>query len=77
MHLPQSVPRGAATHSNDYADVVLELPVLTDRRSTRLELVEYDLSSGRAEDDIADPASAWAAWFVDPATNTIGVLQYR
>ena len=55
----------------------LELPELADRRRRRLELVEYDLGNGRAENAIADLESAWAAWFADPETNTIGVLEYR
>jgi hypothetical protein len=58
-------------------DVMLEPPELTDRRCRRLELVEYDLADGRAENAIVDLESAWAAWFADPATNTIGVLEYR
>jgi hypothetical protein len=55
-------------------DATLEL---ADRRCRRLELVEYDLGNGRAENAIVDLESAWAAWFADPETNTIGVLEYR
>jgi hypothetical protein len=58
-------------------DVRLDPPELADRRCRRLELVEYDLGGGRAENGIGDLETAWAAWFFDPETNTIGVLQYR
>jgi hypothetical protein len=54
----------------------LELPELADRRCRRLELVEYDLGDD-LENAIADLESAWAAWFADPETNVIGVLEYR
>jgi hypothetical protein len=48
-----------------------------DPRRGGLELAEYELRAVRAGRLTIELGPGWAAWFVDPAANALGVLQYR
>jgi hypothetical protein len=50
---------------------------LEDLRRKGLELVEYELRHVQAGGLTVELGPGWAAWFVDPATNELGVLRYR
>jgi hypothetical protein len=50
---------------------------LEDGRRRGLELVEYELHDVRGGRLTVELERGWAAWFADPATNALGVLQYR
>jgi predicted enzyme related to lactoylglutathione lyase len=48
---------------------------LADLRSRGVSVEEYDVPSLKTENGIADIGFAWAAWIVDPAKNTLAILQ--
>jgi hypothetical protein len=50
---------------------------LVDPRRRGLELAGYELQDVRAGRLTVELGPGWAAWFADPATNELGVLQYR
>ena len=56
------------------ADVAAEI---TELRARGVEVAEYDEPGLRTVDGVADVNFALAAWFVDPAGNTIGLLQFK
>jgi catechol 2,3-dioxygenase-like lactoylglutathione lyase family enzyme len=46
-------------------------------RSRGVHILDYDDPDLTTEDGIADVGFALAAWFVDPAGNTLGLLQLK
>jgi hypothetical protein len=50
---------------------------LVDPRRKGLERAGYELHDVRTGRLTVELGPGWAAWFVDPATNELGVLQYR
>jgi extradiol dioxygenase family protein len=46
-------------------------------RSRGVQIVDYDEPDLTTKDGIADVGFALAAWFVDPAGNTLGLLQFK
>ena len=56
------------------ADVAAEVAEL---RAHGVEIVEYDQPGLRTVGGVADVGFALSAWFVDPAGNTIGLLQFK
>jgi catechol 2,3-dioxygenase-like lactoylglutathione lyase family enzyme len=48
---------------------------LADLRARGVEIQEYDAPDPKTTDGIADMGFAWAAWFVDPSRNVLGVIQ--
>ena len=61
----------ASWRVNDVAAEVAEL------RSRGVDLVEYDEPGLKTVDGVADVGFAFAAWFVDPNGNSIGLLQFK
>jgi catechol-2,3-dioxygenase len=55
-------------------DIVAEVAEL---RSRGIEIEEYDEPGLKMSDGVADVGFALAAWFVDPAGNTLGLLQFK
>ena len=43
------------------------------QRGVRIE--DYDLPGVKTDDGIADMGFAWAAWFIDPGNNAVGIVQ--
>jgi catechol 2,3-dioxygenase-like lactoylglutathione lyase family enzyme len=56
------------------SDLAAEVAAL---RARGVEFMEYDLPSFKTVNGIADLGFALAAWFIDPASNTLGILEYR
>jgi len=57
---------------------VLDLPAEVEGlRARGVELAEYDEPGLVTVGGIADVGFALSAWFVDPAGNTIGLLQFK
>lgn len=50
---------------------------LAELRARGVEFKEYDLPTLKTKDGVADLGFAWAAWFVDPGRNVVGILQYK
>jgi catechol 2,3-dioxygenase-like lactoylglutathione lyase family enzyme len=50
---------------------------LADHRARGVKVEDYDTPGLKTEDGIADIGFAWAAWIIDPATNTLGILQIK
>jgi catechol-2,3-dioxygenase len=50
---------------------------VTELRSRGVEVEQYDDPGLRTVDGVADVGFAFAAWFVDPDGNTIGLLQFK
>ena len=46
-------------------------------RARGVKVEDYDTPGLKTEDGIADIGFAWAAWIIDPATNTLGILQIK
>jgi catechol-2,3-dioxygenase len=46
-------------------------------RSRGVAIVDYDEPGLTTKDGIADVGFALAAWFADPAGNTLGLMQFR
>jgi catechol-2,3-dioxygenase len=56
------------------ADVAAEVAEL---RARGVDVVDYDEPGLKTLDGVADVGFALSAWFVDPAGNTIGLLQFK
>ncbi len=56
------------------SDVAAEVAEL---RSRGVDVVEYDEPGLKTVDGVADVGFAFAAWFVDPHGNSIGLLQFK
>jgi len=50
---------------------------VADLRARGIKVEDYDTPGLTTEDGIADIGFAWAAWIIDPATNTLGILQIK
>jgi hypothetical protein len=64
----------------DIADPIERVPETApfeDMRCRGLELVEYELQDVQGGRLTVELGPGWAAWFADPATNALGLLQYR
>lgn len=48
---------------------------LADLRARGVKIEEYDAPDPKTIDGIADMGFAWAAWFLDPSGNVLGVIQ--
>ena len=48
---------------------------VADLRKRGVTIEEYDLPGLKTEDGIADMGFAWAAWFIDPGKNAVGIVQ--
>jgi catechol 2,3-dioxygenase-like lactoylglutathione lyase family enzyme len=48
---------------------------LADLRARGVQIQEYDAPDPKTTDGIADMGFAWAAWFVDPSNNVLGIIQ--
>jgi len=48
---------------------------LADLRARGVRIQEYDAPDPKTTDGIADMGFAWAAWFVDPSNNVLGIIQ--
>ena len=48
---------------------------LVDLRSRGVRIEEYSAPDPVTTDGIADMGHSWAAWFVDPSRNVLGVVQ--
>ena len=48
---------------------------LADLRARGVRIEEYDAPDPKTTDGIADMGFAWAAWFVDPSNNVLGIIQ--
>jgi catechol-2,3-dioxygenase len=46
-------------------------------RSRGVQIIDYDEPGLTTQDGIADVGFALAAWFVDPAGNMLGLLQFK
>ena len=55
-------------------DIAAEVAEL---RSRGVEIADYDEPGLRTSDGIADVGFALAAWFSDPAGNSLGLLQFK
>ena len=55
-------------------DVAAEVAEL---RARGVEVAEYDEPGLKTVDGVADVGFALTAWFVDPGSNTIGLLQFK
>jgi catechol-2,3-dioxygenase len=55
-------------------DIAAEVAKL---RSRGIEIEEYDEPDLKTSDGVADVGFALAAWLVDPAGNTLGLLQFK
>jgi catechol-2,3-dioxygenase len=56
------------------ADVRAEVNELR-RRGVKIQ--DYDMPGLQTQDGIADIGFAWAAWFIDPGQNCIGMMQLK
>ena len=50
---------------------------VADLRARGVQIEDYDTPGLTTEDGIADIGFAWAAWIIDPAANTLGILQIK
>jgi catechol 2,3-dioxygenase-like lactoylglutathione lyase family enzyme len=50
---------------------------VADLRKRGVKIEDYDLPNLKTEDGIADMGFAWAAWFIDPGKNAVGIVQPR
>ena len=50
---------------------------VAELRARGVKVEDYDTPGLKTEDGIADIGFAWAAWIIDPATNTLGILQIK
>ena len=48
---------------------------LADLRRRGVKIEEYDAPDPKTTDGIADMGFAWAAWFIDPSQNVLGIIQ--
>jgi catechol 2,3-dioxygenase-like lactoylglutathione lyase family enzyme len=48
---------------------------LADLRARGVRIEEYGAPDPKTTDGIADMGFAWAAWFVDPSNNVLGIIQ--
>jgi predicted enzyme related to lactoylglutathione lyase len=48
---------------------------VADLRKRGVKIEDYDLPGVKTEDGIADMGFAWAAWFIDPGKNAVGIVQ--
>jgi catechol 2,3-dioxygenase-like lactoylglutathione lyase family enzyme len=48
---------------------------VADLRKRGVKIEDYDLPNLKTEDGIADMGFAWAAWFIDPGKNAVGIVQ--
>ena len=48
---------------------------LADLRARGVRIEEYDAPDPKTTDGVADMGFAWAAWFLDPSGNVLGVIQ--
>lgn len=48
---------------------------VADLRARGVRIEEYDAPDPKTTDGIADMGFAWAAWFVDPSRNVLGIIQ--
>lgn len=48
---------------------------VADLRKRGVKIEDYDLPDLKTEDGIADMGFAWAAWFIDPGKNAVGIVQ--
>jgi catechol 2,3-dioxygenase-like lactoylglutathione lyase family enzyme len=48
---------------------------LADLRARGVRIEEYEAPDPVTTDGIADMGHSWAAWFVDPSNNVLGVVQ--
>jgi catechol 2,3-dioxygenase-like lactoylglutathione lyase family enzyme len=46
-----------------------------DLRKRGVKIEDYDLPGVKTNNGIADMGFAWAAWFLDPGNNAVGVVQ--
>ena len=56
------------------ADVRAEV---SDLRRRGVKIEDYDLPGLQTHDGIADIGFAWMAWFLDPAKNCVGLIQFK
>ena len=50
---------------------------VAELRARGVRVEDYDTPGLKTEDGIADIGFAWAAWIIDPAMNTLGILQIK
>jgi catechol 2,3-dioxygenase-like lactoylglutathione lyase family enzyme len=50
---------------------------VAELRARGVKVEDYDTAGLKTEDGIADIGFAWAAWIIDPGTNTLGILQIK
>ena len=50
---------------------------VAELRARGVRVEDYDTPGLKTEDGIADLGFAWAAWIIDPAMNTLGILQIK
>ena len=48
---------------------------VADLRKRGVKIEDYDLPNLKTEDGVADMGFAWAAWFIDPGKNAVGIVQ--
>jgi catechol 2,3-dioxygenase-like lactoylglutathione lyase family enzyme len=48
---------------------------IADLRARGVRIEEYDEPDPKTTDGIADMGFAWAAWFIDPSGNALGIIQ--
>ena len=48
---------------------------VADLRKRGVKIEDYDLPGVKTKDGIADMGFAWAAWFIDPGKNAVGIVQ--
>lgn len=48
---------------------------LAELRARGIRIEEYDDPDPKTTDGIADMGFAWAAWFIDPSGNALGIIQ--
>jgi catechol-2,3-dioxygenase len=50
---------------------------LTELRSRGVKIEEYDLPGIKTVNGVADIGFALMAWFIDPAKNCLGIMQFK
>src|ERR671936_958812 len=48
---------------------------VAELRQRGVKIEEYDLPGVKTNDGIADMGFAWAAWFIAPGNNAVGIVQ--
>src|SRR5437868_9843764 len=48
---------------------------IAELRQRGVKIEDYDLPELKTTDGIADMGFAWAAWFIDPGKNAIGIVK--